>query len=45
MEVAGPRLRIDAVLGIPLLRVSMPTFTGGRRAVKGSSTGWARRSC
>ncbi|MGC5566082.1 sugar transferase [Streptomyces sp. FR-108] len=35
MEVAGPRLHVDAVLGIPLLRVSMPAFTGGRRAVKG----------
>ncbi|MFG2516116.1 sugar transferase [Streptomyces sp. NPDC048584] len=35
MEVAGPRLHIDAVLGIPLLRVSMPVFTGGRRVVKG----------
>ncbi|MEU1433787.1 sugar transferase [Streptomyces sp. NPDC005786] len=35
MEVAGPRLHIDAVLGIPLLRVSMPTFTGARRSVKG----------
>ncbi|MGW3243577.1 sugar transferase [Streptomyces sp. NPDC001070] len=34
MEVAGPRLHVDAVLGIPLLRLSMPTFTGGRRAVK-----------
>ncbi|WP_323181840.1 sugar transferase [Streptomyces sp. NBC_00424] len=34
MEVAGPRLRVDAVLGIPLLRVSMPIFTGARRAVK-----------
>ncbi|MEU9719382.1 sugar transferase [Streptomyces sp. NPDC047976] len=34
MEVAGPRLHVDAVLGIPLLRVSMPIFTGGRRAVK-----------
>ncbi|MFI8106128.1 sugar transferase [Streptomyces sp. NPDC086023] len=34
MEVAGPRLHVDAVLGIPLLRVSMPTFTGGPRAVK-----------
>ncbi|MFJ7417189.1 sugar transferase [Streptomyces uncialis] len=34
MEVAGPRLHVDAVLGIPLLRVSMPTFTGGSRAVK-----------
>jgi exopolysaccharide biosynthesis polyprenyl glycosylphosphotransferase len=34
MEVAGPRLHIDAVLGIPVLRVSMPAFTGGRRVVK-----------
>ncbi|MCY0920598.1 sugar transferase [Streptomyces sp. H27-G5] len=34
MEVAGPRLHVDAVLGIPLLRVSMPIFTGARRAVK-----------
>ncbi|MFI8849309.1 sugar transferase [Streptomyces sp. 891-h] len=34
MEVAGPRLHVDAVLGIPLLRVSMPAFTGARRAVK-----------
>ncbi|KJS62326.1 exopolysaccharide biosynthesis polyprenyl glycosylphosphotransferase [Streptomyces rubellomurinus] len=34
MEVAGPRLHVDAVLGIPMLRVSMPTFTGGPRAVK-----------
>ncbi|MFB7591613.1 sugar transferase [Streptomyces sp. NPDC056169] len=34
MEVAGPRLHVDAVLGIPLLRVSMPTFSGGPRAVK-----------
>ncbi|MFW6691141.1 sugar transferase [Streptomyces sp. MAR4 CNX-425] len=34
MEVAGPRLRVDAVLGTPLLRVSMPAFTGGRRVVK-----------
>lgn len=34
MEVAGPRVHVDAVLGIPLLRLSMPAFTGGRRAVK-----------
>ena len=34
MEVAGPRLHVDAVLGIPMLRVSMPAFTGGPRAVK-----------
>ncbi|MER6418070.1 sugar transferase [Streptomyces sp. NPDC001137] len=34
MEVAGPRLHVDAVLGIPLLRVSLPAFTGGRRAIK-----------
>ncbi|MDG9706998.1 sugar transferase [Streptomyces sp. DH10] len=35
MEVAGPRLHVDAVLGIPLLRVSMPAFSGGRRVIKG----------
>ncbi|MEV0091312.1 sugar transferase [Streptomyces sp. NPDC050738] len=35
MEVAGPRLHVDGVLGIPLLRVSMPTFSGGRRVIKG----------
>ncbi|MFT2014370.1 sugar transferase [Streptomyces sp. 796.1] len=34
MEVAGPRLHVDTVLGLPLLRVSMPAFTGGRRVVK-----------
>jgi exopolysaccharide biosynthesis polyprenyl glycosylphosphotransferase len=34
MEVAGPRLHVSGVLGIPLLRVSLPTFTGVRRAVK-----------
>ncbi|WP_415953161.1 sugar transferase [Streptomyces sp. KLOTTS4A1] len=34
MEVAGPRLQVNAVLGIPLLEVSMPVFTGGRRIVK-----------
>ncbi|UVS82407.1 sugar transferase [Actinokineospora sp. UTMC 2448] len=34
MEVAGPRLHVDAVLGMPLLRVSAPSFTGVRRVVK-----------
>ncbi|GAA3004391.1 sugar transferase [Actinokineospora diospyrosa] len=34
MEVAGPRLHVDAVLGMPLLRVSSPSFTGVRRVVK-----------
>jgi exopolysaccharide biosynthesis polyprenyl glycosylphosphotransferase len=34
MEVAGPRLNVSGVLGMPLLRVSAPTFTGGRRMVK-----------
>lgn len=45
MEVAGPRLHVDAVLGIPLLRVSMPTFTGAAARSRRSSTGWARPSC
>ncbi|GHF67758.1 exopolysaccharide biosynthesis polyprenyl glycosylphosphotransferase [Amycolatopsis bartoniae] len=34
MEVGGPRLNVSGVLGMPLLRVSAPAFTGGRRVVK-----------
>lgn len=34
MEVAGPRLHVDAVLGMPMLRVTAPSFTGVRRVVK-----------
>jgi exopolysaccharide biosynthesis polyprenyl glycosylphosphotransferase len=34
MEVAGPRLHVTGVLGMPLLRVSAPAFTGVRRVVK-----------
>lgn len=34
MEVAGPRLNFSGVLGMPLLRVSAPSFGGGRRMVK-----------
>ncbi|MGQ0839398.1 sugar transferase [Actinokineospora sp.] len=34
MEVAGPRLHVDAVLGMPLLRVTSPSFTGVRRMIK-----------
>ncbi|HEV7951386.1 MAG TPA: sugar transferase, partial [Glaciihabitans sp.] len=33
MEVAGPRLNVSGVLGMPLLRVTAPMFTGGRRLV------------
>jgi exopolysaccharide biosynthesis polyprenyl glycosylphosphotransferase len=35
MEVAGPRLHVSGVLGMPLLRVSAPAFTGMRRVIKG----------
>ena len=35
MEVAGPRLHVSGVLGMPLLRVTAPVFTGMRRVVKG----------
>ena len=35
MEVAGPRLHMTGVLGMPLLRVSAPAFSGGRRVIKG----------
>ncbi|HWD03053.1 MAG TPA: sugar transferase [Amycolatopsis sp.] len=34
MDVAGPRLDVSGVLGMPLLRVTAPRFTGGRRLVK-----------
>uniref|UniRef100_UPI0035E44B6F sugar transferase n=1 Tax=Saccharopolyspora phatthalungensis TaxID=664693 RepID=UPI0035E44B6F len=34
MEVAGPRLHVSSVLGMPMLKVSEPSFTGGRRIVK-----------
>jgi exopolysaccharide biosynthesis polyprenyl glycosylphosphotransferase len=34
MEVAGPRVHVSGVLGMPLLRVSAPVFTGVRRVVK-----------
>lgn len=34
MEIAGPRVRVAPVFGLPLLRLSEPTFTGIRRVVK-----------
>ncbi|MEU6642874.1 sugar transferase [Saccharomonospora sp. NPDC046836] len=34
MEIAGPRLNVSGVLGMPLLRVTAPVFAGGRRIVK-----------
>ncbi|WP_200834691.1 sugar transferase [Amycolatopsis alkalitolerans] len=34
MEIGGPRLNVSGVLGTPLLRVSAPAFTGGRRIIK-----------
>ncbi|CAM3450333.1 sugar transferase [Kibdelosporangium persicum] len=34
MEVAGPRLHVTGVLGMPLLKLSAPVFTGTRRVVK-----------
>jgi exopolysaccharide biosynthesis polyprenyl glycosylphosphotransferase len=35
MDFAGPRLHVTGVLGMPLLRVTEPAFTGFRRFVKG----------
>jgi lipopolysaccharide/colanic/teichoic acid biosynthesis glycosyltransferase len=35
MEVAGPRVHVTGVLGMPMLRVAAPVFTGARRMVKG----------
>ncbi|HWE91242.1 MAG TPA: sugar transferase [Pseudonocardiaceae bacterium] len=34
MDIAGPRLHVSGVLGMPLLRVSAPAFTGARRVAK-----------
>jgi exopolysaccharide biosynthesis polyprenyl glycosylphosphotransferase len=36
IEVAGPRLHIQPVAGLPLLHVEEPEFTGFRRLVKGA---------
>ena len=36
VEVAGPRLSIRPVSGLPLLQVEQPQFSGGRRLVKDS---------
>ncbi len=36
MEVAGPRLHIRPVTGLPLLHVEEPEFSGARRLVKGA---------
>lgn len=35
MEVAGPRMHIRPVIGLPLLQIEKPEFTGGRRLLKG----------
>jgi exopolysaccharide biosynthesis polyprenyl glycosylphosphotransferase len=35
VEVAGPRLHIRPVCGLPLLHVEEPEFSGGRRVAKG----------
>jgi exopolysaccharide biosynthesis polyprenyl glycosylphosphotransferase len=36
MEVAGPRLHIRPVSGLPLLHVEEPQFSGARRVLKGA---------
>ena len=35
-DIAGPRIHIRPVAGLPLLHVEEPEFTGGRRLVKGA---------
>jgi exopolysaccharide biosynthesis polyprenyl glycosylphosphotransferase len=34
IEVAGPRMEVRPVEGLPLLHVDQPSFTGGRRVLK-----------
>lgn len=36
MEVAGPRMHIRPFVGLPLLHVAEPEFTGAKRIVKGA---------
>jgi exopolysaccharide biosynthesis polyprenyl glycosylphosphotransferase len=36
MEVAGPRLHVANIDGLPLLRLTQPSFTGWRRVLKGA---------
>ena len=35
-DIAGPRIHIRPVAGLPLLHVEQPEFSGGRRLLKGS---------
>jgi exopolysaccharide biosynthesis polyprenyl glycosylphosphotransferase len=35
-DVAGPRIHVRPVSGLPLLQIAEPEFTGGRRVVKGT---------
>jgi exopolysaccharide biosynthesis polyprenyl glycosylphosphotransferase len=35
-DVAGPRIHVRPVSGLPLLQIAAPEFSGGRRFVKGS---------
>lgn len=37
MEIAGPRLHVSGVLGMPLLHLAEPVFTGGRRIIKAAA--------
>ena len=36
MEIAGPRLHVDNVDGLPLLRLTHPTFAGAPKLLKGA---------
>ncbi len=36
-DIAGPRIHIRPVAGLPLLHVEQPEFSGGRRLLKGGS--------
>lgn len=44
MEVAGPRISIRPVAGLPLLHVAHPDLRGPGSSSRASSTGWSRRS-
>jgi exopolysaccharide biosynthesis polyprenyl glycosylphosphotransferase len=45
MEVAGPRLHMRPFIGLPLLHVEEPEFSGARRFVKGAMDRLVALSC
>ncbi len=44
-NIAGPRVHIRPVAGLPLLHVEKPAYRGGPGGPRAPSTGWAHWRC